>query len=62
MPFFIFDDFISKVVSGQKCMHQLREPVIYFIDRHHFIVGIAGLNFICISYLELEILDMFLLH
>ena len=33
-PFFIFDDVINKVVSGQQIMHQSRDPVNYLIDRH----------------------------
>lgn len=55
-PFFIFDDVIQKVASDQKIMHHLREPVSYFIDRHHFTIGIVGPDFNCMSYLELEIL------
>ena len=53
---FIFDDIIKKVVSCQQIKHQSRELVNYFIDRHHFRMGIAGTNFNCMSCLELEIL------
>ena len=55
-PSLIFDDAINKVVSGQEIIHQSREPVSYFIDRHHFTIGIVGPDFNCMSYLELEIL------
>ena len=55
-PFFIFDDVINKVVSGQQIMHQSRDPVNYLIDRHHFTVDIVDPDFNCMSYLELEIL------
>ena len=55
-PSFIFDDIINKVVSYQKVKHQSRDLVNYFIDRHHFTMGIAGTNFNCMSCLELEIL------
>ena len=47
---------MKKAVSGQPIMHQPREPINYFIDRHHFTMGIAGQNFNCIPFLELEIL------
>ena len=41
-PFSIFDDTIKKVVSGQQIIHQSREPVNYFIDRHRFTMDIVG--------------------
>ena len=43
--FFFFDDVINKVVSGQRIMHQSRELVNYFVDHHHFTMGIAGPDF-----------------
>ena len=53
MQSFIFDDVINKRVPGQ---HIMLESVNYFIDRHHFTMGIAGPDFNCMSCLELEIL------
>ena len=55
-PFYYFDDVINKAVSGQQIIHQSHELVKYFMDHHHFTVGIAGPNFNYISCLELEIL------
>ena len=51
MQSFIFDDVINKRVPG---LQIILESVNYFIDRHHF--TIAGLDFSCMSCLELEIL------
>ena len=38
-------------------MYQSREPVNYFIDRHHFTMGIGGPDFKYIPCLQLEILE-----
>ena len=66
IPFFIFDEVINKMVSGQQIMYKSREPINYFIDYHHFTMRIAGPDFNCMPYLELEILGrdayMFLLY
>ena len=63
---FICDDVINKAVSGQQIMHQSCEQVNYFIDRHHFTMGIPGPDFNYMLCLELEILGgkayMFLLY
>ena len=37
-----FDDAINKAFSGQQTIQKSRKPVNYFIDCHHFTVGIAG--------------------
>ena len=40
--FFFFDDAINKAFSGQQTIQKSRKPVNYFIDCHHFAMGIAG--------------------
>ena len=54
-PFFIFHDAINTGVSGQQIIHQSRESLNYFVDRHHFTMGIAGPNINCMPCVELEI-------
>ena len=51
--FFVFGDIINKTAAGWQIIHQSREPVNYFISRHHFTMGIAGLDFNCMTCLEL---------
>ena len=53
MPFFNFDDVITKAVSGQQIMHSSREPLNYFIDRKQWALRP---DFNCMPCLELEIL------
>ena len=54
--FLVFDDAINKAAPGKQIMHQSPEPVNYFINRHHFTMGIAGPNFNCMPFLGLEML------
>lgn len=56
ISFFIFDEVINKVISGQQIMRQSCEPDNYFTNHHHFAMNIAGQNFNCGPCLQLEIL------